>query len=212
MLNIKVMGDPPIGPAPNNGLGGRGGGGGRISRDEMFMEMATALAKRSTCQRAQVGALIVDEGRIISCGYNGPISGEPECREVGGCLGSGCDRSIHAELNAILFAAKAGIGVEGCTLYCTMSPCLQCSQAIVNCGIERVVYKKLYRIRDGLDLLQKHLVRCDQLYEESKVLRWIYFNNEYFCPVCYHKINEPANCGGVCPYCFNKVGVSDEQS
>lgn len=126
----------------------------RISRDEVFKEMTEALAKRSVCKRKQVAALIVKEGRPISVGYNGPPSDHPHCES---CLGSACDISIHAEMNAIAFAAKEGLAIDGCTLYCSMSPCINCAKIILNSGIKRVVYFEEYRLRDGVELLEKYI-------------------------------------------------------
>lgn len=156
----------------------------RISRDEMFMEICQTVAKRSTCLRSKVGALIVKEGRIISMGYNGPVSGAPECEAlpeieefptVGDflgfreshkntlCEGPGCTRSIHAEANAIIFAAKTGVSVNGCTLYCSMSPCTNCAKLIVNSGIAEVKYKEEYRESWGLKFLEKHGVKVTKV-------------------------------------------------
>lgn len=212
MDKVKIMGGPPVG----SGWGGQGGNGetfgkaeegGRISRDEMFLEMAGIVAKRSTCQRSKVGALIVRGGRPISCGYNGPVSGAPECKDIGGCLGAGCDRSIHAELNSILFAAKAGISVDGCTLYCTLSPCIKCAQAIVNSGIKRMVYQEKYRDQSGLEFLVRNMVQVERIKKPETVKRWISLAPGYKCPVCGHRVaDEVAECGnGVCPYCLSMV-------
>ena len=122
----------------------------RPTRDEVFIEMVEVLAQRSVCKRKQVGAMITIDGRPISVGYNGPPSGSPHCEE---CSGTSCDISIHAEMNAIVFAAKEGIRIKGGTLYCTMSPCINCAKAIVNSGIKRVVYKEKYRLSEGEELL-----------------------------------------------------------
>lgn len=156
----------------------------RISRDGMFMEICQTVAKRSTCLRSKVGALIVKEGRIISMGYNGPVSGAPECEalpKIGEfstmkdflgfreshkntlCEGPGCTRSIHAEANAIIFAAKTGVSVSGCTLYCSMSPCTNCAKLIVNSGIAEVKYGKKYRESEGLKFLEKHGVKVTKV-------------------------------------------------
>ena len=70
------------------------------------------------------------------------------------CQGAGCTRSLHAETNAIAFAARAGVSVEGCTMYCTMSPCINCAKVIVNSGIKKLVYMEEYRDTSGLDLLK----------------------------------------------------------
>lgn len=161
----------------------------RISRDTMFIKICQVVAQRSTCLRSQVGAVIVKEGRVVSMGYNGPVSGMPACssKEVpptplhpvgevdwlkvypdepetwpeytGGeeghpeCMGPGCTRSLHAETNAIAFAARAGVSVEGCTMYCTMSPCINCAKVIVNSGIKCLKYMEKYRDISGLELL-----------------------------------------------------------
>lgn len=142
----------------------------RISRDQMFSQIVQVVAQRSTCLRSQVGALIVRDGRIVSMGYNGPVSGRPECTsplspqdleqlhhytKATECEGPGCTRSLHAETNAIAFAAKAGVSVEGCTLYCSMSPCINCAKVIVNSGIREVKFLEKYRNEDGIELLQK---------------------------------------------------------
>lgn len=177
----------------------------RISRDEMFMEMAKILSKRSTCQRSQVGALIVNGGRPISGGYNGPVSGAAPCGEIGGCLGAGCDRSIHAELNSILFAARAGISVDECTMYCTMAPCVKCAQAIVNAGIRRVVYGKAYRKTEGLEFLMTNMVQVEQVKIEDPPPTWIDHGITCECPHCHRKVHR-AVANGVCPYCFTVVG------
>lgn len=155
----------------------------RISRDNMFSQIVQVVAQRSTCLRYQVGALIVREGRIVSMGYNGPVSGRPECKQIPSfdklitdpayadrpvsrvinelngdpllCEGPGCTRSLHAETNAIAFAAKAGVSVEGCTLYCSLSPCINCAKVIVNSGIKEVKFLKKYRNEEGIRFLQE---------------------------------------------------------
>ena len=133
----------------------------RITRQEMFKEMVTLISKRSTCLRSKVGALIEKDGRVISIGYNGPASGFPEClpqtqfHRSNECMGPGCTRSIHAEMNAIAFAAKAGISVEEATMYCSMSPCINCAKLIINSGIKTVVYLDEYRDKAGIELLKR---------------------------------------------------------
>lgn len=145
----------------------------RISRDQMFIGICQVVAQRSTCLRSQVGAIIVKDGRVVSMGYNGPVSGAPACEDLPNvlqcltptswerwkkkhplmCMGPGCTRSCHAETNAISFAARSGVAVEGCTLYCTMSPCINCAKVIVNSGIKEVKYLEKYRDTSGVDLL-----------------------------------------------------------
>ena len=166
----------------------------RISRDDMFSQICTVVAQRSTCLRSQVGALIVKNGRIVSMGYTGPVSGTPACvkplplmelsmdnvyirqdtlgweidslrekiRERA-CMGPGCTRSLHAETNAIAFAASAGVSVEGCTMYCSMSPCINCAKVIVNSGIKELKYLEDYRDTSGLELLEKAGIKVEKV-------------------------------------------------
>lgn len=121
----------------------------RISRDQMFMQMAQVVSKRASCQRLRVGVVITNQDgtKVVSMGYNGNARGlENNCdsNEPGRC---GC---IHAEVNALI---KAPYGVEHLTLYTTASPCLACAKLILNSSVTRVVYGAEYRLTDGLDLL-----------------------------------------------------------
>jgi len=113
----------------------------RPSWDEYFMGIAFEVAKRSTCLRAQVGAIIVRDKRILTTGYNGAPTGLPHCTEVGCLIVNGhCVRTLHAEQNAIIQAALHGVSVQGGTMYVTHQPCLTCAKMIINAGIKRVVY------------------------------------------------------------------------
>jgi len=131
--------------------------------DEYFISIVKEVAKRSTCLRSQDGALIVRGMQIVSTGYNGAPSKITHCSEVG-CIReqnqipSGerhelC-RGAHAEANAIVYAARYGISVEGATMYCTRFPCSFCSKMAVNAGIKRVVF-----IEDYPDELAKDILR-----------------------------------------------------
>ena len=131
----------------------------RITREEMFSRIVEITGKRSSCHRGKIGAIIVRNNRIISQGYNGPASGI-DC-DI--CLGPGCDRSIHAEINAIVFAAKYGVSIDGADLYCSMSPCVNCAKAIINSGISRVYFEKEYRDTKGIDILVNSGVRVYKL-------------------------------------------------
>lgn len=120
------------------------------------MQIAHIVANRGTCGRAQVGAVIARDGRVLTTGYNGPPSRLPHCTDPGGCgilPSDGCSRAVHAEANAIAYAARHGIATEGCTLYSTHLPCLKCAELIINAGIVAVYYRTDYRIRDGATLL-----------------------------------------------------------
>lgn len=129
----------------------------RPSRDEWLIRLAVVTSTRSTCNRASVGCVIAKDGRIISQGYVGAPSGLPHCTAVGCEPGpdGGCIRTVHAEANAIAFAARFGIPTAGADLYCTHSPCRVCAQLIINAGIDRVVYEHQYRIKDGIYLLEQ---------------------------------------------------------
>ncbi len=125
----------------------------RPSWDEYFMEMTQVVARRSTCLRRQVGAVLVKEKRILATGYNGAPSGLAHCAELG-CLRDRLGipsgqrqelcRGLHAEQNGLLQAALHGVSVRGATLYCTHEPCITCAKMLVNAGIERVVYLQEY--------------------------------------------------------------------
>lgn len=127
----------------------------RITRDEFLMQVADLISLRATCPRAKVGAVLVQEGRIISTGYNGSPSGTPHCIDKGCILDKegSCIRTVHAEVNCICFAAKHGIKTEGSTLYLTLSPCLDCAKVIINAGIKKVIYWEKYSHSEGLRLL-----------------------------------------------------------
>ncbi len=125
--------------------------------DDIYMELAVNLAKRSHCVKRHVGSVLTKDTRIISVGYNGPPAGTHNCDEEfpeKGCVkdskGS-CSLAIHAEHNAILYAVKNKSSVEGSTLYVTLSPCIACARIIFTMGITRVVYLKSYAEYKGLD-------------------------------------------------------------
>lgn len=117
------------------------------------MDIARLVARRSTCLRRQVGAVLVKEKNILATGYNGTPSGITHCAEVG-CLRQKLGvpsgerhelcRGLHAEQNAIIQAAKHGVNIAGSTLYCTNSPCSICSKMLINAGIARIVYLEGY--------------------------------------------------------------------
>jgi dCMP deaminase len=124
--------------------------------DDIFMNLALDLAKRSHCIKAQVGAVLTKDTRIISIGYNGPPAHTHNCDvefPVEGCprdsKGS-CSLALHAEQNAILYAAKNGAGVEGATIYVTLSPCISCARIIFSMKIKKVVFYDSYAQYKGL--------------------------------------------------------------
>lgn len=141
----------------------------RISRDQMLINIAFIVSRRSTCARSQVGAVIADEGRIVSTGYAGAPAGMPHCSSGVCDLSQPCHRTVHAEANAIAWAARSAIAIEGCALYCTLSPCLECAKLIINSGIERVVYGEAYRKTNGVELLRGAGVEITYLPPESQL-------------------------------------------
>lgn len=123
----------------------------RISREEMFMDIAHVVAKRATCQRLNVGAIIVRNNRIISIGYNGTKAGDDHCagESCAGWVG-GCKRALHAEVNAIEYLPE-GVSTTNLELYCTDSPCEHCWQRIEQDGrIYRMYFRTPYRIMEHL--------------------------------------------------------------
>lgn len=124
---------------------------GKMPFDPYFMNIAMAVRKRANCLGNRVGAVITLDNRIVSTGYNGTPSGMPDCTD-GGCLrcnnrgdfpsGMGYDLCIcvHAEQNALLFAARFGIAVQGGVLYSTMRPCFGCTKEALQAGIKKVFY------------------------------------------------------------------------
>ncbi len=121
--------------------------------DIRYIKMAEIWAQNSYCKRRKVGALIVKNKMIISDGYNGTPSGfENVCEDEDGKTKA---YVLHAEANAITKVAKSGNNCDGATLYVTTSPCIECSKLIIQAGIKRVVFKELYRITDGLELLNR---------------------------------------------------------
>lgn len=175
----------------------------RPTEDELFFEITKSFAKRSTCLRQKVGAVIVKEGRIIATGYNGAAPGTEHCydyfksvyyekfkikrkdfegrpikvvaidappfilwiksKEFYDLHREFSIFEHHAEMNCISFAAKNGIATEGSTLYCSLSPCLDCGKMISAAGIKKVLYLELYdRDQRGIEHLKKCGIECLQ--------------------------------------------------
>lgn len=131
----------------------------RKSWNEYFMDLALTVATRSTCDRAFVGCVLVNgDNRIVSTGYNGSVTGNPHCDEVGHKIRDGhCIATIHAEMNALLYCAKEGISVKGCICYVTHFPCLNCTKSLIQAGISKIYYHEGYRMDEyALELLDKN--------------------------------------------------------
>lgn len=136
----------------------------RPSEDSTLLAVAAVIATRATCSRLHVGAVLARHGRVLSTGRNGAPTGLAHCRHT---RDERCEVSVHAEANAVAFAARTGALVEGATLYLTHAPCLDCAGLLINAGIVRVVYREPYRIVSGIEFLTKAGVRVDQLELDS---------------------------------------------
>lgn len=123
-----------------------------IPRDEWLLKMAEVVSERSTCNRLHVGAVLARSHRVLSTGYNGNVSGIAHCEHT--VDSEPCETAVHAEANALIFAARMGVATEGALLVSTHEPCLQCAKLIVNAGVSEVWFKMSYRVHDGIDLLR----------------------------------------------------------
>jgi dCMP deaminase len=133
--------------------------------DSYFMKIAYAVSERSTCDRAFVGSVLVLDKRILTTGFNGSPAGQPHCDEVGHLLiDEHCVRTLHAETNAIIQAALHGVSTRGCSCYVTHFPCLNCTKALINAGISRLIYHIAYRIdENALEFLRTANVEINNL-------------------------------------------------
>jgi len=153
----------------------------RPTFDEIYMELAQNLARKSHCVKIKVGAVLAKDTRIISLGYNGPPAGTHNCDEEWpetGCprdsKGS-CSLALHAEQNAILYASKNNVLIEVSTLYITLSPCLACARIIYTMGIKKVFFLNSYAeykgigIDEGIEFLKKFGVEVARYETMSEV-------------------------------------------
>jgi dCMP deaminase len=151
------------------------------SFDDIYMNLADSLAQKSHCVKQKVGAVLTKDTRIVSLGYNGPPAGTHNCDEEwpeNGCArdrkGS-CSLALHAEANAILYAAKNKVDMDGSTLYVTLSPCLPCARIIFSVGVKKVFYLKSYAAYkgiesdEGVDFLTKFGIQVSQYFPTSNV-------------------------------------------
>ncbi|MDD5042194.1 MAG: cytidine/deoxycytidylate deaminase family protein [Candidatus Omnitrophica bacterium] len=140
----------------------------RPSWDEYFLEMASLVAKRSTCLRRSVGAVIVKDKRILATGYNGAPSGLKHCVEIG-CIRQQMKipsgqrhelcRALHAEQNALIQACLHGISVKGGTLYATTQPCVICAKMLINAGIKEIVVSEGYPDKMAMSFLKQAKIK-----------------------------------------------------
>ncbi len=145
---------------------------GRPTWESYFMEITRLVARRSTCIRRAVGAIIVKDKRILTTGYNGAPSGIRHCRDVG-CLRQQMNiksgqhhelcRAIHAEQNAIIQAAYHGVSIKDADLYCTNLPCIICAKMIINAGIRTIYYESGYADALSREMLDESGIVLKQL-------------------------------------------------
>lgn len=149
----------------------------RPSWDRYFLDLCESVSKRATCDRGKAGCVIVRDKRILCTGYVGSPVGQPHCDEAGhdmrkvfdeqGNVSEHCVRTIHAEQNAIIQAAKFGTSINGATLYCKMTPCRTCAMMIVNAGISRVVCEKRYHAdKETIELFKAAGVQLEIVSDE----------------------------------------------
>ncbi len=143
----------------------------RPSWEEYFVDITHLVAKRSTCLRRQVGAILVKDKKILATGYNGAPSRLEHCLDTG-CLreklgipsGERVElcRGLHAEQNAIIQAAYHGVRIQGAILYTTLHPCIICSKMIINAGIERIVYEEGYSDKLAEKMLKESRIKVEK--------------------------------------------------
>ncbi len=144
----------------------------RATWQEYFMNIAKIVSERSTCDRAYVGCVLVNnDNRIVSTGYNGSISGNPQCDEIGHTMRDGhCIATIHAEMNALLYCAKEGISVKNSVCYVTHFPCLNCTKALIQAGISKIYYETGYRIDEyAVKLLDRNNIEYIQIHSTIEI-------------------------------------------
>jgi dCMP deaminase len=138
-----------------------------------YVKIIQALGENTKCTRKEVGAILVKGDRIISTGYNGLPSGSDDSVCKKNC--KGCSLTVHAEMNAILFAAKSGVSTLGSDLYVTYSPCLNCAKHIINAGIKNVYFLEMYEKPEGVKSINLLAAYCDnvyQIYREKGEKKW----------------------------------------
>jgi dCMP deaminase len=142
------------------------------------MRITREVAERSTCLRAQVGAVIVRDRSILATGYNGSPAGMPHCTEVGcliyesrtpdGDIEQNCFRTIHAEINAISQAARNGAAIRDADIYVTHTPCIHCMKVLINTRIRTVFYSREYKLHTIRELTGGARIQLVQVPPESQ--------------------------------------------
>jgi dCMP deaminase len=144
----------------------------RIDLDLLLMENAELWGKRSTCSRLSVGCILADrtgsltgqKGAILSHGYNGTLPGRDHCQHTDD---RPCEEAVHAEMNAVLWAARRGVSVEGTTAYITHAPCFTCARVLIIAGVGRVFFGQHYRLAEGVQLLRSEGIQTQRVANDT---------------------------------------------
>jgi dCMP deaminase len=126
------------------------------------MTIAAEVAKRSTCLRRKVGAVLVRDKRILATGYNGAPRNVAHC-SVTGCMRERLNvpsgerhelcRGLHAEMNALLQAAEHGVCIKDSVIYCTNQPCSLCAKMLINVGVKKIIITDGYPDKLATEML-----------------------------------------------------------
>lgn len=143
----------------------------RPNWDEYFLKLAMLASERSTCPRMHCGCVIVKNNHVIATGYNGSISGQPHCEDVG-CLveNNHCIRTNHAEINALVQAVNYGSNIEGATVYITNMSCTTCAKALITSGIKRIVVFTDFHDTKAAEFYTEAGVKIDKLPMPSNII------------------------------------------
>ena len=145
----------------------------RPNWDEYFLKLAMLASERATCPRMHCGCVLVKDKNVISTGYNGSIPGDEHCEDAG-CMivDNHCVRTVHAEMNALIQAARRGHGVEGATAYITNMPCTTCSKSLITAGVKRVVIFSDYHDTLAEEFFGKAKVTIERIAMPQKEIRY----------------------------------------
>lgn len=132
---------------------------------DFFLKTAVNLSEYGTCSRLKVGAVLVSNNRIVATGYNGVAKGLTHCYHFDN---NRCSKSVHAEMNALIFAGREGIRTKGTTMYVTHAPCGGCAGPMINAGVKEVFFIHHYRSTCGIEDLHAAGIKVTQFEE-----RWL---------------------------------------
>jgi dCMP deaminase len=145
----------------------------RPNWDEYFLKLAMLASERATCPRMHCGCVLVKDKNVIATGYNGSIPGDEHCEDAGCILVENhCVRTVHAEMNALIQAARRGHGVEGASAYVTNMPCTTCAKSLITAGVQRVVIFSDYHDTMAEKFFSKAGVAIDRIAMPSKEIHY----------------------------------------